>query len=80
MIDQYGVSQRRACGLVEIWRSTCRLQARPREDRAILTQLRQLAVERPRFGYRRLHVMLRRKGTWSTTSGCIGCIGSRDCR
>lgn len=61
-MTDYGLSQRRACGLVAIWRSTCRLQVHRREDGAILSQLRQLAVERPRFGYRRLHVMLRRKG------------------
>lgn len=62
MVREYGVSQRRACGLVEIWRSTCRLEARTRGDGPILTELRRLAVERPRFGYRRLHVMLRRQG------------------
>jgi putative transposase len=28
----------------------------------LLNDLRQVAMERPRFGYRRLHVMLRRKG------------------
>lgn len=62
MIEQYGVSQRRASGLLQMWRSTLRLQVHPREDGPVLTELRRLAGERPRFGYRRLYVMLRRKG------------------
>jgi putative transposase len=34
--------------------------------RAAVAQLRQLASERPRFGYRRLHAMLRRDPRWAT--------------
>lgn len=64
MAVEYGLSQRRACGLMTVWRSTCRYRGRPRENDSILARLRQLAVERPRFGYRRLHVMLRRQGFW----------------
>ena len=62
MVEQYGVSQRRASGLLQMWRSTLRLQVHPRQDDAILAELRRLAGQRPRFGYRRLYVMLRRKG------------------
>lgn len=62
MTGQYGVSQRRACGLLELRRSTCRYRVRPREDGVLLEQLRRLAAQRPRFGYRRLYVLLRRQG------------------
>lgn len=62
MVKEYGLSQRKACGLVGLWRSTCRRTGRPRDDGPIVAQLRVLAVERPRFGYRRLHVMLKRQG------------------
>ena len=58
-----GLSERRACGLGGIGRSTARYRGRARADEARLRQrLRELAVERPRFGYRRLHALLRREG------------------
>lgn len=62
MIGEYGVSQRRSCGLLEMWRSTCRYRSRPREVAALLPELRRLAAQRPRFGYRRLYILLRRQG------------------
>lgn len=59
----YGVSERRACRLVGIGRSTLRYRSRPRPEEASLRRrLHELAAERPRFGYRRLHVLLRREG------------------
>lgn len=59
---EYGISERRACRLVGLQRSTLRYQAKVKNDGAIRTRLRELATERPRFGYRRLHVLLRREG------------------
>ena len=57
------MSQRRACRLVSCGRSTIRYQRRPRgDDASVRTRLRDLAAQRPRFGYRRLHVLLRREG------------------
>src|SRR5215204_4256180 len=59
----YGLSERRACRLVGIGRSTLRYRSRPRpEEESLRRRLRELAAARPRFGYRRLHVMLRREG------------------
>jgi putative transposase len=60
---QFGVSERRACRLVGVGRSTTRYQPHPRADEAALRQrLCELAAERRRFGYRRLHVLLQREG------------------
>ena len=39
-----------------------RYRARRRDDQAIRNRLQELAVDRPRFGYRRLHVLLRWEG------------------
>jgi putative transposase len=59
----YGLSERRACRLVGIGRSTLRYRSRPRpEEESLKRRLRELAAARPRFGYRRLHVLLRREG------------------
>lgn len=43
-------------------RSSVRYQHRRREDAELRVRLRTLAGERRRFGYRRLHVLLRREG------------------
>jgi len=47
---------------VGIRRSSARYQTRRSGDQELRERLRQLAGERRRFGYRRLHVMLRREG------------------
>jgi putative transposase len=60
-MKEFGVSERRACRIVGIGRSSRRYSSRRRDDglRAVLVQL---AGERPRFGYRRLHMLARRAG------------------
>jgi putative transposase len=58
---EYAFSQRRACGLLAIAVSSCRYVARI-SDEPLRTKLVELAREKPRFGYRRLHVLLRRCG------------------
>lgn len=59
----YGLSERRACQLVGVGRSTVRYRSKGRVGEAALRQrLRELAAERPRFGYRRLYALLRREG------------------
>ena len=61
--ERYGLSQRRACRLVGTGRSTLRYRSRARGDEERLRRrLRELAAERPRFGYWRLHALLRREG------------------
>jgi len=57
------VSERRACQLVGLSRSTLRYESRRSEENARLTtQIVELAQERRRFGYRRIHALLRRDG------------------
>ena len=57
--EEFSTSERRVCGLMEIPRMSCRYRSR-RDDNALRQRLVELAREKPRFGYRRLHVMLRR--------------------
>lgn len=57
----HGLSERRACRFLAVPRSTQRYDG-TRDDVALRQQLEQLAAERPRWGYRRLYVMLRRTG------------------
>jgi putative transposase len=60
--EAYQLSENRACGLVGITRWINRYQSRrdPQDD--LRQRLRELAGNRPRYGYRRLTVMLRREG------------------
>jgi putative transposase len=57
-----GVSERRACEVVKLARSTMRYAAHGRDNTALLMRLRELAEARPRFGHMRLHLLLRREG------------------
>lgn len=59
LIEEFQSSERRVCGLMEIPRMTYRYQSR-RDDRELRERLLALAREKPRYGYRRLHVLLRR--------------------
>lgn len=54
------LSERRACGLIGMNRGSWRYQRKGRNE-ALRVRLREMAGERPRFGYRRLHRMLRRE-------------------
>jgi len=62
--QQYGMSERHACRLLELGRSTYRYRARnPERDAELRARLKDLAARRMRFGYRRLTAMLARSGT-----------------
>ena len=56
------LSQRRACGLMGLYRATCRYRKRRCEDERLRARLRELAEARRRFGYRRLQILLEREG------------------
>ncbi len=59
--SDFEFSERHACELMSIPRSSYRYQSR-KDDSALREQLIELAREKPRFGYRRLHILLRRSG------------------
>ncbi len=59
--EKYAFSQRRACGLMTMAVSSYRYQS-GRSDEPLRTRLVELARSKPRFGYRRLHVLLGRSG------------------
>jgi len=60
--EAYGVSQRRACRTIGADRAAIRYCSRRGDDGALRARLRELAATRRRFGYRRLHILLRREG------------------
>jgi putative transposase len=56
------VSERRACRVIDADRTSVRYRSRRGDDGDLREKLRALAQERRRFGYRRLHILLRRDG------------------
>lgn len=58
----FALSERRACRLVGLNRSTQQYRARRRPDDALRVRLRELAALKPRYGYFRLHNALRDEG------------------
>jgi putative transposase len=61
-ISEKDYSQRRACRLVGVAPKVYRHRTRRGDDGALRARLKALAAERRRFGYRRLHLMLKREG------------------
>lgn len=59
--EEHGLSQRRAATLVGSAPRVLRYQSTRGDDSEVRKRLRALAEERPRWGYRRLHVLLRRE-------------------
>jgi putative transposase len=62
MVRETTISERRACQLIGMHRWTHRYPGRQRDEATLKERLRELAHRWPRFGYRRLHVLLRREG------------------
>jgi putative transposase len=58
----FAMSERRACHVIAADRSSVRYCRRRADDAGLRERLKALARERRRFGYRRLHVLLRREG------------------
>lgn len=56
------MSERRACTVVGVGRSILRYRPHRRDNAAPRTRLRELAFQRKRFGYRRLHALLQGEG------------------
>ena len=53
-----GLSLQRACGLLQLHRSTFRYGAHPRDDTLVVARMQTLAAQNPRSGYRRMHARL----------------------
>jgi putative transposase len=62
MITNHGLSERRACGLMEITRRSFRCEVAPDRNRALRERQHALAEERRRWGCPLLYRVLRREG------------------
>jgi len=62
VMKEFDLSLRRACRVLGFNRSSWHYQSRRVEPKGLVARLRALASKRPRWGYRMLHLMLRREG------------------
>ncbi|SDR01214.1 HTH-like domain-containing protein [Pseudovibrio sp. Tun.PSC04-5.I4] len=58
----HDVSERRACSVLNVDRSSVRYKRVRADDAPLRVAMKKVAFERRRFGYRRVHVMLQREG------------------
>jgi putative transposase len=61
-MEKYRLSERHACELNGVDRSTYRYEPEPDRNAQLRARLTELARQRPRFGYRRLGVLLEKDG------------------
>ncbi len=62
LMEIFQVSQRRACDVLQVDRSSMRYQSRRGNDVELRDAIKRVSRERRRFGYRRIHVMIAREG------------------
>jgi len=62
VISVHGISERRACQIIGLSRSVKRYQGKRPDDSLIVEALTELAERHPRYGFRKLFVLLRKAG------------------
>lgn len=63
---EHGVSERRACEVIGIWRSSKRRPSGRIEEAKLIRRVHELTERYPRYGYRKIHAILRAEGL------CVG--------
>jgi len=61
-MGSFGLSQRRASGLIGLCRNSFRYKAKPDNDEELRRRLKELSEKKRRYGCGRLHLFLRREG------------------
>ncbi len=62
LIKRYGTSLRKVCGALKLNRQTYLYRASARDSAAVLMRIKEITQTRVHYGYRRVHVLLRREG------------------
>ena len=61
-MDEFGLSERRACRTIDVSRCAYRYQSKKATDEPIVQELRQLAEQQPRWGCAKMTDSLRNQG------------------
>lgn len=60
--QNHQMSERRACKLVGLQRTVARYKSQKRAEKELIEKIKKLAYARRRYGYRRIHLLLKRSG------------------
>ena len=60
--DRYRVTERRSCAVLRFDRKTHRYRSIRSDQAPLRNRIKEIAATRVRYGYRRIHVLLRREG------------------
>lgn len=74
----YRVGKRRACEIVGLWRAVYYYKSVKKDDRALRQRICEIAAVRVRYGYQRIHVLLRREG-WHVNHKRVHRIYCEEC-
>lgn len=74
------MSERRACKAIGCCRMTIRYRTTRADDAALRQRMRAIAEVRRRFGYRRLHVLLKREGYLVNHKIAVPALSGREAR
>ena len=62
LIKRYGASLRRVCAALKLNRQTYLYRSSAKDSTALLMRIKEITQTRVHYGYRRVHVLLRREG------------------
>lgn len=62
LVIEHNRSERRACQLVGAYRSVIRYSSRKKDEHDLVNKIKQIAYEKRRYGYRRIHTIMKRAG------------------
>ena len=62
LMQRYGASMRKACAVVQLRRVVYLYQSTARDNTALVMRMKEITQTRVLYGYRRVHVMLKREG------------------
>ena len=62
LMQRFGCSERKALHVVKMSASLYRYESRKRDETALKLRIKEITQTRVHYGYRRVHVMLRREG------------------
>jgi putative transposase len=71
VMEEHHLSERQACRLLDVDRSTYRYEAGPDRNAKLREALVTLARQQPRFGYRRLWAILTKRDGWKVSIGRV---------
>ena len=61
-MERFGASMRKACAVIKLSRVVYLYKSNARDNSALVMRMKEITQTRVHYGYRRVHVMLRREG------------------